>query len=243
MFPHLSPNPDDPQYNQYCRVKVLLHHLFHFVNMLCDRHGEQLLSWQELFEECSVLHAHQHDTLRSFEDENRVQKEEEDDDELIDPDVDRMEEADWQTWARDHPNTEIPSFTVDDLGRKPLNVGWNIHASCSRWNNVDKMASYLNEQKHDELIEDNIPESVDLESLMVEQHHIFNIYVETYGQILVDEGVRPQLFNIDGTAGCGKTYLIKAICKELWRLAGEHGHPDLIRVIALSGVAALNIFR
>jgi ATP-dependent DNA helicase PIF1 len=49
------------------------------------------------------------------------------------------------------------------------------------------------------------------------------------------------LFNIDGTAGCGKTYLIAAICQGLRNLASMHHQPDLIRVFALSGVAALNI--
>ena len=49
------------------------------------------------------------------------------------------------------------------------------------------------------------------------------------------------LFNIDGTAGCGKTYVIAAICQRLRDLAHQHDQPDPIRVLAPSGVAALNI--
>jgi hypothetical protein len=49
------------------------------------------------------------------------------------------------------------------------------------------------------------------------------------------------LLNVDGTAGCGKTYLIRAICQELRKMAIDHDQPDPILVLAPSGVAALNI--
>jgi hypothetical protein len=93
--------------------------------------------------------------LRDWEDENRVVQEDEDDDQLMNPDVEDMEEADWQSWARDHPNSVLPLITVDDLGRRPLDLGWDIHASRARWNDIDKMASYVDEQKRDDGIEDD----------------------------------------------------------------------------------------
>jgi hypothetical protein len=71
----------------------MLHHPFRDVDALRYRHGEQL-TWQELPAECSVSHTHQKDTLRDWEDENRVVQEDEDDDELMNPDVEDMEEAD-----------------------------------------------------------------------------------------------------------------------------------------------------
>jgi hypothetical protein len=50
------------------------------------------------------------------------------------------------------------------------------------------------------------------------------------------------LFNIDGSTGCGKTYLIHAICQQLRAMAtSAHGKPDHIQVLAPSGVAAFNI--
>ena len=45
----------------------------------------------------------------------------------------------------------------------------------------------------------------------------------------------------DRTAGCGKTYLISAICQGLRDMADLHDQPDPIRVLAPSGIAALNI--
>jgi hypothetical protein len=241
-FPRLSPNPEEPRFEEYCRIKVMLHHPFRDVDALRYRHGEQL-TWQELFAECSVSHTHQKDTLRDWEDENRVVQEDEDDDELMNPDVEDMEEADWQSWARDHPNSVLPLITVDDLGRRPLDLGWNIHASRARWDDIHKITSYVDEQKRDDGIEDDKPEPVDLDSLTPQQRELFDSYIDTYRRILANEQVQQQLLNIDGTAGCGKTYVIKAICQELRRIAMiEHGHPDPILIIAPSGVAALNIF-
>ena len=143
--------------------------------------------------------------MRSWKDENRVIQEEEDDDKLMDPDMEGMEEADWQSWARDHPNAAIPVFTVDDLGRRLLDIGWDIHASHTQWNDIDKMASYLNEQKCDKGIEDDRLELVDIGWLTPEQRVIFDTFVNTYRSIIADEEVQQQLLNVDGTAGCGKT--------------------------------------
>jgi hypothetical protein len=104
------------------------------------------------------------------------------------------------------------------------------------------MASYVDEQKRDDGIEDDKPEPVDLDSLTPQQRELSDSYIDTYRRIMVDEQVQQQLLNIDGTAGCGKIYVIKAVCQKLRRIAIEHGHPDPIFVIAPSGVAALNIF-
>lgn len=66
-FPRLSPNPEDPRYEEYSRTKILLHHPFRDMDALRTRHGEQL-TWREVFAECCVLHTHQQDTLRDWED-------------------------------------------------------------------------------------------------------------------------------------------------------------------------------
>lgn len=65
--------------------------------------------------------------------------------------------------------------------------------------------------------------------------------MDAYKKILLDKNPPQMLFIIDGTAGCGKTYLIAAICQGLRELADLHDQPDPIRVLAPSGVAARNI--
>ena len=87
---------------------------------------------------------------------------------------------------------------------------------------------------------DDLP-NVNINSLTQEQRKVLEVFTETYTKILAGKSPPQFLLNIDGTAGCGKTYLISAICQELCRMARENDQPDPIRVVAPSGVAALNI--
>ncbi|KAI0833503.1 hypothetical protein BC628DRAFT_1307644, partial [Trametes gibbosa] len=60
------------------------------------------------------------------------------------------------------------------------------------------------------------------------QQRILDRFINEYMAIIGgEENTHLKLkLNIDGTAGCGKTYLIRAICQELRRLSTEHGHAD-----------------
>ncbi|KAJ7434964.1 hypothetical protein B0H11DRAFT_1756738, partial [Mycena galericulata] len=241
-FPRYSPNPENELYDEYCRTKVILHHPFRdLASLRCPDDEEK--SWPELFAECRAGgHTHSKDTLRSWEDENRSRQEEEDDDEETNPDVERMTEEDWQMFARDHPNAAIPRFDVSDLGTRPLDAAWDVNAARTRWNDVDQMGTYLDQQRRESgAIINAEPDPIDLATLANEQRAIFENYVSAYSKILAGEAIPQMLLNIDGTAGCGKTYLIHAICQELRRMAAEHGEPNPIRVLAPSGVAAFNI--
>ncbi|KAJ7433950.1 hypothetical protein B0H11DRAFT_1939032 [Mycena galericulata] len=145
-----------------------------------------------------------------------------------DADVERMTEEDWQMFARDHPNAAIPRFDVSDLGTRPLDAAWDVNAARTRWNDVDQMGTYLDQQRRESgAIINAEPDPIDLATLANEQRAIFENYVSAYSKILAGEAIPQMLLNIDGTAGCGKTYLIHAICQELRRMAAEHGEPKL----------------
>jgi hypothetical protein len=241
-FPRYSPNPENDAYPLYCRTKIILHHPFRNVTSLLNREGDER-SWPELFAECRAAeHVRPNDTLRNWKDENRPLQEEEDDDEDVNPDVERMTEEDWQMFARDHPNAAIPRFEVSDLGTRPLDAAWDPDAARTRWNDVNEISTYLDAQRREAgVLIDNPPNPIDIATLAGEQRAIFDRYVAEYSKILNGEEGSQILLNIDGTAGCGKTYLIHAICQELRRMSTAHDKPDPIRVLAPSGVAAFNI--
>ncbi|KAJ3505917.1 hypothetical protein NLJ89_g7163 [Agrocybe chaxingu] len=236
-YPRFSPNPEDPRYDDYCRTKVILHHPFRSV----DTFVSEDQSWIEVYAQCRAAgHVHMADTLRCWEDENREVDKEEEDEEIMNPDVAEMDEADWQAWARLHPNQDIPLYGADDLGRRPIDDGWDLEASRQQWNNVEAMATWIDEKKREGHQQDNA-QQIDINTLENEQRVIYDEYVNAYREILAGNDCPQQLFNIDGTAGCGKTYLIGAICQELRCLARENDRPNPVRVLAPSGVAALNI--
>jgi ATP-dependent DNA helicase PIF1 len=239
VYPRFSPNPEDEHYEDYCRTKVILHHPFRDLNTIHDP-DDQL--WAEIFAHCRASeHVHPKDTLRYWEEENREQDEDdEEDEELLNPDVQEMEEADWQTWAALHPNHDIPLYGVHDLGRRPVDDGWDIEASRAKWNDVNLLSTWIDEQKR-EAHEQEGPPLIDIDTLEGEQRAILDEYVDAYRRILQGEKPPQVLLNIDGTAGCGKTYLISAICQELRKMADAHEELNPIVVLAPSGVAALNI--
>ncbi|OBZ66500.1 hypothetical protein A0H81_13517 [Grifola frondosa] len=228
-YPRLSPNPEDANFENYCRIKMA-----------------KFCSWTEVFNQCRANgHDHPKDTLREWVEENQPGPEDDDDDEEIDPDLAELDEADWQIYAHLFPDSALPTFDASNLGKRPIDDGWNPDDSRSHWQYIDQMASYIANERRVGLGGGQGVNShsvqIALETLEPEQRQVFDRYVNGYMQILQGEVVPQMCLNIDGTAGCGKTYLIEAICQELRRLASENGKPDPIRVVAPSGVAAWHI--
>ncbi|KAF9536267.1 hypothetical protein CPC08DRAFT_590772, partial [Agrocybe pediades] len=225
VYPRFSPNPEDERYEDYCRTKVILHHPFR--NLDAILHDGQL--WAEVWAECRAAnHTHPTDTLRCWDEENRVQEDDvEDEDEDINPDIAEMDESDWQTWARLRPNMDVPLYGADDLGKRPIDDGWDIHAARQKWNDVNLMSSWIDEQKRERSQgQDDIQATnIVIGTLENEQRAIFDKFINQYRSILDGETPPQVLLNIDGTAGCGKTYLIAAICQEIRKMAADHGKP------------------
>lgn len=102
------------------------------------------------------------------------------------------------------------------------------------------MSSWTDEQKREAQEQEILP-PIDINTLEGEQRAVLEEYVNAYKKILEGNASPQLLLNVDGTAGCGKTYLIRAICQELRKMAIDHDQPDPILVLAPSGVATLNI--
>lgn len=257
-YPRFSPDPDDDNYEDYCRTKVHLHHPFAQLDDAIRRPDpENNISWRQAYAACQTggpHHVHPRDTLRCWENENRDRNEEEEDEgEWVMEDIMKERAEDWQILAGLGPNANLPRYGLEDLGLRPLDDGWDTEEAYTRYDHVDKIASYIQDQRRLAATSDGAEADAQAEdlatlrakctpdSLNVEQRAIFDIYEDTYRRILDREDVPQQLLNIDGTAGCGKTHLIRAICFRLRDMATEYGEPDPIRVLAPSGVAALNI--
>ncbi|KAJ7572274.1 hypothetical protein C8J56DRAFT_905872 [Mycena floridula] len=132
VFPRHSPDPQGEQYDSYCRIEIILHHTFQSLNVLCCLAGEEEMSWAELYAYCSVAgYLHGKNTLRCWEEELKGQvDDEEDEDELVNPDIEAIDNNDWQVFACDHPNAAV--LELGDLGTQPIDAGWNIDATRLR---------------------------------------------------------------------------------------------------------------
>jgi hypothetical protein len=100
-------------------------------------------------------------------------------------------------------------------------VGISTHpAHSGTYINVNLLSSWIDEQKREAPQQQEDAPAIDINTLEGEQRAIFDEYMDAYKKILLNENPPQMLFNIDGTAGCGKTYLIAAICKVFgsWRV-------------------------
>jgi hypothetical protein len=131
-----------------------------------------------------------------------------------------------QTLQRREDHYHVPPRTIDDqqgswddmacaytnvLGRRPID---------RRLNPLDHI-SLLN-SNNERFWEDAAPQeriARDPTTLNAKQRLVLDLYVEHYQQILAGNNPDPLHINIDGEAGCGKSYLIDVLCSELTRMA------------------------
>ena len=105
-----------------------------------------------------------------WEEENKEGEGEEDEnEELVNPDVMEMDEADWQAWARLRPNNTIPLYDACDVGHRPIDDGWDIDAAHGRWNNINLLSSWIDEQKREALQPEDDTPWIDVNMLEAEQ--------------------------------------------------------------------------
>ena len=234
-------------YRQSFMIQYLLHHPFRDPKQFLTLNigGEEVQrTWTDLYLQCQQdHHDHPRDCLRIWSEENRPQEDTEDEDEDVAADIAQLREEDWMLYAQLFPNAQLPEFSVDDLGNRPVDNAWDPNSAHARWQNIDRMASYIQDEKRIEGQPTNDNDNdvpIDPDSLSPEQRDIYDLFIQTYQQLLSGQDPGQINLNIDGTAGCGKSYLIRCVCQKLRQLALEHEQPDPIRVIAPSGVAALN---
>jgi hypothetical protein len=75
---------------------------------------------------------------------------------------------------------------------------------------VNLLSSWIDEQKREAQEQEIVP-PIDITTLEGEQRAILEEYVNAYKEILEDKEPHQLLLNVDGTAGCGKTYLIRSL--------------------------------
>jgi Ni2+-binding GTPase involved in maturation of urease and hydrogenase len=83
-------------------------------------------------------------------------------------------------------------------------------------------------------------ESIDYQTLNEKQRIVFERIESHYNSILAGHPVEPLRIIVMGTAGTGKTYLIRGIKGRLREMAGI-GSKSPVLVLAPTGVAAFNI--
>jgi hypothetical protein len=226
----------EDQLEDFCRVKIFLHHPFRAINSLKGQfHG-----WKEAYQDCiQNHHNHEPDGLDdTFE--------QPDEDEFESPATSgAMEEelqATWQAMARQLPNNvEDRLIDSNQLGFRDIDqFDWSTHViECS----LDENWWISQIQAHPGEMTVNQASQRLFDTLQGKQRQIFELVVDHYQKSLnITEPVPSQLLlQVDGKAGTGKSHVIWLLSSKLQELATINGQPNPVFRAAPTGVAAHGI--
>ncbi|KAJ7585067.1 hypothetical protein C8J56DRAFT_1053461 [Mycena floridula] len=227
VFPQHSPDPQGEQYDSFYRTKIILHHKFQSLNVLHHPDGEDEMEWPQLYTHCLVAeHVHGKDTLHCWEEKSKGQVDnEEEEDELVNPNIEAMDEDDWQIFAHDHPMWLCQNSVTLGPGllmlARMLMLLIIAGITSARWGHIS-------------MNENVIPVPPISEPLLISPNSPMNRkqYSFTMLMRIPEFSLEKKSLSFFATSMeqlvAEKTFLIHAICQELRHLATENNKPDPI---------------
>ena len=236
-FPRYSSDPMSREYEDYCRVRLMLHHPFERVTDLLSFDRCDYGSYTDAFRACTRLHTHPDDFYT--DPVANDQDTDSEDDESVCDESDNGPLADFEVFARRRPgNDDLTCSFTDNLGSRDLDraYDWTSHVGRNTITPEDWDQFKLLNHTEQAVTVDSDPGP-----LNTEQRKLYDVVTAQYIQELAGDGPQPLLLNVDGVAGSGKTFTLLKACARLQELAqrSEKGNP-VVRA-APTGVAAFNI--
>jgi hypothetical protein len=237
-FPRYPSNPDSDKYDDYCRVRLMLHHPFKHPTDLLTVDGHDYESYPDAFYACRRLHTHPADSYTDVvaDDPDATESEYEDSDRGDDSNEPL---ADFEVFARRRPGDhDLTCSFSNDLGARDIDrtYDWTPHVGR---NTVLPAAWEL--FKRQNVTGQAVTVDADPAPLNTEQQKLYNIVTAQYTAELTLHDPPALLLNVDGLAGSGKTFTLLKISARLQELAQQAGRPNPVVRAAPTGVAAFNI--
>jgi hypothetical protein len=133
FFPRYKSNPDDDEYKDYCRVKMMLSHPFENVEDLLEVDGLQAETFQEAYELCCDNHAHRNDLYDELDvDDDEPEPYADDEFENVNPSQPTPPAllADFETYGLARPGDDLTRIEdSDNLGERDSDreYDWSRH--------------------------------------------------------------------------------------------------------------------
>jgi ATP-dependent DNA helicase PIF1 len=236
-FPRYSSDPMSRAYEDYCRVRLMLHHPFERVTDLLSFGRCDYGSYTDAFRACTRLHTHPDDFYT--DPVANDQDTDSEDDESVRDESDNGPLADFEVFARRRPgNEDLTCSFTDNLGSRDLDraYDWTSHVGRNTITPEDwDQFKLLNHT------EQAVTVASDPGPLNTEQRKLYDVVTAQYIQELAGDGPQPLLLNVDGVAGSGKTFTLLKACARLQELAQRSGQGNPVVRAAPTGVAAFNI--
>jgi ATP-dependent DNA helicase PIF1 len=236
-FPRYSSDPMSREYEDYCRVRLMLHHPFERVTDLLSFDRCDYGSYTDAFQACTRLHTHPDDFYT--DPVANDQDTDSEDDESVCDESDNGPLADFEVFARRRPgNDDLTCSFTDNLGSRDLDraYDWTSHVGRNTITPEDWDQFKLLNHTEQAVTVDSDPSP-----LNTEQRKLYDVVTAQYIQELAGDGPQPLLLNVDGVAGSGKTFTLLKACARLQELAQRSGKGNPVVRAAPTGVAAFNI--
>src|SRR6266496_121279 len=220
VWPQPSGLRNGPQWEEFCRIKVLLHILHRSIIQL----NESNLPWSTIYyQHIDTINKDPIDLLGKPVDNKEQLSDDESEGELLEDEEQEEFWFDWMHLAEMGPNMHINS--TSDLGSRDMdrNHDWinepKTHYSVTDLETIGDFVQRASNNTRNSNIEEEY-ESIEYQNLNKNQKKVFDRIETHYNKILTCNQVEPLRILVMSTAGIGKSYLISAIRGLLRRMAG-----------------------
>jgi ATP-dependent DNA helicase PIF1 len=241
FFPRYKSNPTDDEYEDYCRVKMMLSHPFESVEDLLEVDGVQAETFQEAYELCCDNHTHGDDLYDELDvDDDEAEPDADDEFEDVNPSQPTPPAplADFETYGLARPGDDLSRVEDNDnLGERDSDreYDWSHHVGKYA---IDPL--FWDVIKRAFPAEQLLPSLNSVDLLNREQLKVYNLIVNHYSDYLAGRNPPQLRVNLDGVAGTGKTYVLLQASKKVEDMATIAGRKDPVLRAAPTGIAAHN---
>ncbi|KID59396.1 ATP-dependent DNA helicase PIF1, partial [Metarhizium hybridum] len=241
FFPHYKSNPTDDEYEDYCRVEMMLSHPFEKVEDVLEVDGFQAETYQEAYELCCDSHNHAddlYDELDVDDDDTEFDADEEFQDVNPSRPTPPAPLADFETYGLAHPGNDLTRVEDgDNLGERDSDRQYDWRHHVGKYN-IDPW--FWDVTKRAFPAEQLLPSLNSVDLLNREQRTVYSLIVDHYCDFLAGRNPPQLRVNLDGVAGTGKTYVLLQASKRLEDMAAIAGVRDPVLRAAPTGIAAHN---
>jgi hypothetical protein len=237
-FPRYSSDPRNNEFENYCRVKLMLSHAYRDPADLKTVDGSAFDTHREAYEYCQQIHAGQHPD-DYYSDVIDPEPEEE----FEEPEPEELQPRDWEELAHELPNRQAETEDIDVLGNRDVDLLYSWLPHIGTYPDLEDVAPdfwKLKKAEGGDVDIEQISASAP-DSLNIEQRIIFDLFIRHYEAHLRGENPDPILLQVDGRGGTGKSHVIRLLSAQLDQLARAHGKESPVVRAAPTGVAANNI--
>ena len=230
--PYISPEPNGPQYEQYCKQKLMLHKPF--------RQDHELMDTQDTFAKAYEVYLMSENVPQSIQDDvqrlldHNTQDDTNDGQNTADNTSHGQNE---HTDTSDHQNFHVEDWMlicqhrmqVDETSQNQTNPDFDWCEAGRQYPNLHEAAQFITQHReHAHATAESNNTTYDPQRLQGKQLQVYN-QVLHHAQHLHLEPLR---IIVSGTAGTGKSFLIGCLAKLL---------QPAVKIMAPTGVAAFNV--